>query len=274
MRRSFFLFIWIVLTSSAQAALTWEQPEQEFHPGIHDEQVTAKFVFTNTGDSPVTITSVKTGCACTTTALEKETYAPGESGELTATFAYDLRTGVNTRRVIVATDPKTTPTTKLYMEVHIPEVLKMSPWMLYWHPEEAREPKTVRIQVTGDDPVELKGAEILDPTIQSDRQTANADPTTMESNAEEARDSALTSDPNTQRLNIAASAVHTNLETVDPGREYLLTVTPNKQMPPGDVMIRLLTDRPEEHDKLFKGYRVRVRILPAEGQDYPVDQRP
>lgn len=228
------IFVLAMLTaSSAFGELTWEQSEFVFHPGINDEKVSALYKFTNTGDTSVTITSIKTGCACTTTELEKYTYAPGESGELEATFAYDLRTGLQTKRVLVVTDPISTPTTKLYIKVHIPQVLKMKPWMVYWYPDKHVESKQVRITVPGEEPISI------------DRAAVNG------------------------------KGVVVELETVKPGKEYLLTLTPDEHAESGDVIVRLHTDRPEEADKDFKGFRVRARFLPpasAEDDDlYAVD---
>jgi rhodanese-related sulfurtransferase len=44
--------------------------------------VTHKFILSNVGDETLTITSVRTSCGCTTTALSKTTLASGESVEL------------------------------------------------------------------------------------------------------------------------------------------------------------------------------------------------
>ncbi len=46
--------------------------------------VTHKFLLSNVGDEPLTITSVRTSCGCTATALSKTNLEPGESVELEA----------------------------------------------------------------------------------------------------------------------------------------------------------------------------------------------
>jgi hypothetical protein len=46
--------------------------------------VTHKFLLSNVGDEPLTITSVRVTCGCTATALSKTNLEPGESVELEA----------------------------------------------------------------------------------------------------------------------------------------------------------------------------------------------
>ena len=54
---------------SARAALTWENPTVELHPGINDNDAVAHFKYKNEGDKPVKITDVKPSCGCTTAKL-------------------------------------------------------------------------------------------------------------------------------------------------------------------------------------------------------------
>ena len=49
------------------------------------------FAFRNIGDDPVTIMRVTSSCGCTTPRLDKRTYAPSESGAITARFEIGQR---------------------------------------------------------------------------------------------------------------------------------------------------------------------------------------
>ena len=91
MRTLFFLLC--AFAGSAFGQLTWENPEQTFNSKPQDESVVAKYRFTNTGKQSLKIENVKTSCGCTTTALTKTEYAPGESGEIEAKFVFSGRTG-------------------------------------------------------------------------------------------------------------------------------------------------------------------------------------
>ena len=44
------------------------------------------FTFYNTGDEPLIISEVKSGCSCTVPSYTKDTVFPGERGEISAKF--------------------------------------------------------------------------------------------------------------------------------------------------------------------------------------------
>ncbi len=104
LRASFFVATWTGLREALRAGLgvsfffafatpvfaqlKWEKLEQTFAPGPLDKSVVAKYRFTNVGSSTISIKDVRTSCGCTTAALEKWEYAPGESGEIEANFQF------------------------------------------------------------------------------------------------------------------------------------------------------------------------------------------
>ena len=73
------------------ATLTWDPQRIEFTAKTADKQAVGIFRFVNSGKTTITITSVKPDCGCTTAELEKQTYAPGETGEIKAVFAFEGR---------------------------------------------------------------------------------------------------------------------------------------------------------------------------------------
>ena len=88
----------------AHAELAWENPAQEFQRRPEDAELNVGFAFRNDGKSPVTVTKVTSSCGRTAADLAKKTYAPGESGALTAKFVFGGRRGMQSKSIAVATD--------------------------------------------------------------------------------------------------------------------------------------------------------------------------
>ncbi|MGB3619235.1 MAG: DUF1573 domain-containing protein [Catalinimonas sp.] len=69
-----------------QAAVAWEAPDHDFGTVEQHRPVTYAFAFTNTGQLPLVITSVRGSCGCTAVSQVKAPVAPGETGTITATY--------------------------------------------------------------------------------------------------------------------------------------------------------------------------------------------
>jgi len=76
--------------------LAQKGPEITFSKMVHDfgqikegEEAVCEFLFTNTGDSPLLISSVKSSCGCTVPAYPSEPILPGKTGVIKA--RYDTR---------------------------------------------------------------------------------------------------------------------------------------------------------------------------------------
>jgi len=169
----------LLCLSSAQAQITWDASQKEFHPTLKETESVAEFTFTNTGDRTVTILEVKPACGCTTAKLEKKTYAPGESGKVTGTFAFGKRQGLQLKTLTVKTNDPKSETTTLSLKVHLPKLLKMSPLFVWWKKGEEKTPKTISLEVLQDSPIKVlsvkSGNETLAPeleTVEEGRQYA------------------------------------------------------------------------------------------------------
>lgn len=130
------------LASTARSELVFEKTELELHPAVGDETAVGHYKYENKGDKPVNIKSVKTSCGCTA-ATAKNSAAPGEKGEVTATFKIGDRIGIQQKAITVMTDDQTHPMTTLMLKVVIPQVLELQPALVYWQPGEAAKPKTI-----------------------------------------------------------------------------------------------------------------------------------
>jgi uncharacterized protein DUF1573 len=151
----FLPFLFVVLATPVFGQLKWDNPEQSFVPKPLDRQVVAKYRFTNIGTMPVTINEVRTSCGCTTAALDKKRYAPGESGEIDATFEIAGRTGHQEKSIFVTTSSALLEPTVLHLKVDIPESVKIEPQFVMWRLGESPEPKIIRIAVPDEIPAKI-----------------------------------------------------------------------------------------------------------------------
>jgi len=155
----FIPFLFVLLTAPVFGQLKWENPEQSFLPKAQDKQVVARFRFTNVGTMPVTINDVHTSCGCTTAALQKKQYAPGESGEIDAAFQIAGRTGHQEKAIYVTTSSALLNPTVLRLKVDIPEAFTIEPQLVMWRVGEAPQPKTIRIAVSDEYPGKIVSVE-------------------------------------------------------------------------------------------------------------------
>jgi len=142
--------------SSAEVTWTNKNLDLEMSPGAME--LRGAFTFTNDGEAYVTITSVKPSCGCTTTALEKKVYGPGESGVIAVVFSVGDRVGKQVKKIVVRTDDPATPVTTLTLRADIPQWVELKPRLLMWKSDEALDAKTVEVTFHDAEPVVLKEA--------------------------------------------------------------------------------------------------------------------
>lgn len=131
MAKAFCGALFLGLLSSAQAQLTWEQTQIELHPKIGEAEVVAQFKYENKTDKTINIKNVRSSCGCTVASLKKNDVAPGEKGEVTATFKIGGRTGAQQKSVTVETDDATQPITNLLLKAVIPEAVQIQPAFVF-----------------------------------------------------------------------------------------------------------------------------------------------
>jgi Protein of unknown function (DUF1573) len=148
-------FIFCLFASSAFAQLTWDKTEQSFDATPQDKSVVARYKFTNTGSTPIKIQSVLTSCGCTSAALSKTDYAPGESGEIAANFVFGGHTGRQTKSIMVSTSIAPGQPTVLKLHVYIQERVSIVPEVIFWRVGEQPNAKTIRIAIVGETPVKI-----------------------------------------------------------------------------------------------------------------------
>lgn len=163
----------VAFSQVARAELKWEQTSVELHPTFSDKQAVAHFKYENVGKTPVHFKSVHASCGCTTAQTQKDEVAPGEKGEITATFNIGGRTGTQVKTVTVQTDDPdpTQANTQLTLKAVIPQLLELQPMFVVWQSGEEPKSKVITAKANKD-----SGITKLDVSSSAPEFTAKVDP--------------------------------------------------------------------------------------------------
>lgn len=172
MRLLFSLFSAIAFSESLFAGLKWIETEISIVADPFDEAATAVFHFTNDTDQSITIEDVRTSCGCTVPTLSKNTYLPGETGEISATFTFDGRIGEQRKTITVVTDESDANHTALTLDVEIPELFEVRPQFVVWRKGEEPAPKSISIRNHFPDRIRLVSVESQDARFEARLETA------------------------------------------------------------------------------------------------------
>jgi hypothetical protein len=155
----------LVCAHTAFSQLSWESRQLDFRPDVNTPQVDAEFQFMNLGQHPVTIRDVKTSCGCTTAALEKKVYQPGEKGSIKAVFTIGDRVGLQQKQIMIQTDSSEEPLVQLTIRAFIPELLKWEPKSVRWELNEPTMSKVVPIATGTEQPMNILGVRSTDDRV-------------------------------------------------------------------------------------------------------------
>src|SRR5256886_7217315 len=140
------------LAQEARSELKWEQTSVDLKPALGDKQAVAHFKYENVGNTPIHFESVHASCGCTTAQTQNEQVAPGQKGEITATFNIGGRTGTQVKTVTVQTDDPNPAhsTTVLTLKAVITPLLEIQPTLVYWQNGEEPKPKIITAKANKD----------------------------------------------------------------------------------------------------------------------------
>ena len=144
---TFLLFSLFFCGQLLGANLSWDRTEVDIELGPDQEEVRASFVVTNDGAAPVRIANVRTSCGCTGSIVDRKIIEPGESTEIVGTFNKGKRRGMNRNRLQVFIDSEPDAVATLLMNIKIPELIKVSPPVVYWSQESSHSPREAQIQL-------------------------------------------------------------------------------------------------------------------------------
>jgi hypothetical protein len=160
------LLFFLCLVTSVSAQLKWDKPQQTLIPQPGEKTITAKFGFTNVGQSPITIVDVHPSCGCTTATLAKKEYAPGESGEIEAKLNFAGHVGHQEKWIYVTTNVSGAEPALLSLAVDIPPEVTIQPEFVMWRVGDPLESKTIRVVIPDGIPTKLVAAQADSPTMQ------------------------------------------------------------------------------------------------------------
>ncbi len=133
--KSVFLSLTVALLTPLliSATLNFENDKIVYSATLDETEYTATFPFTNKGDTSIEILDVSSSCGCTTALPSKRVFAPGESGEISATFDYGGREGKQRKTIRVETNQAENERIFLTLEIDIPTVMSVSPSVVMWN---------------------------------------------------------------------------------------------------------------------------------------------
>ena len=204
----------LLLAGPLRAELVWEKPVQNFHRLPSDGHLETKFAFHNDGTTPVTVRKVRTSCGCTSVKLAKNTFAPGEQGDISVRFTFGDRRGPHRKIITVITDDKPAPI-ELSLQVWIHEPLTVAPALVFWKTGEAGTAKAVQLTSEPGTPVRVKSVASSNPRLTA------------------------------------------KLETIKPGEQYAISVTPADTSKKESAEITVETDFPADQPR---SYTIHARI--------------
>lgn len=99
-----------ILADTATTTVQWlDGQDKDFGKINEGESLNVKFRFKNTGNKPLVIAKVWAQCGCTVPETPQKPYAPGETGEISASFNSGGKQGMQVKEVYMSanTNPAT-----------------------------------------------------------------------------------------------------------------------------------------------------------------------
>jgi hypothetical protein len=161
------LALFLLSVSSGFAAIVFERSTVEIPSDPSLTQWVAEYPFKNTGKKPVTITQVRTCCGCTTSKLDKKTFAANESGKLSLIFKIEGKIGFQQKHAVIITNDGAPPSV-VYMKGNIEtayDYFTLSTQSVRWEKGESRKQKTILISAKTGSPYRIISTHILDQNI-------------------------------------------------------------------------------------------------------------
>jgi hypothetical protein len=107
--------------------IVFEQMVHDFGLVAPSSVNTCEFKFQNKGEGKLIISEVTKTCGCTVFKLEKNEYAPGESGKISVQYNADATVGVRVRNLHVLCDDPNNPNVELTIKASITQKVTFEP---------------------------------------------------------------------------------------------------------------------------------------------------
>jgi len=111
-------------------AITFSKLEHDFGEVFDIRELECEFEFTNTGDGVLLVSNLKPTCGCTTTALEKKVFRPGEGSTIKVNYTPKGYGGRQRNRILVVTNAPEDRVTELSIVAHVTPFVVFTPKFL------------------------------------------------------------------------------------------------------------------------------------------------
>ena len=145
----------LIVWSSLDAALVFEQVDQFIPATVGQKEVVATYRFKNTGKETVRLLEPQTSCDCTVAELPRRSYAPGDGGDLRVVSHLGERSGPQNKQTSLMTDLSADPIV-LTLRTDIPALGIISPQLVLWEVGDAPTERAVSVQLNPAFGVQLK----------------------------------------------------------------------------------------------------------------------
>ena len=130
-------------TDAQASGLSWDQRVIDISARPDQAEVAVDFTFHNSTKALIGLSSIETGCTCTTAHADHLLCEPGRSGRIHVVFQIGDFTGLHEEPVTVTTDEPAAKPDELLLRVRIPQDLLITPRIVIWPLGGKAEEKTV-----------------------------------------------------------------------------------------------------------------------------------
>lgn len=161
--------IWLLAAMTAWAGPTVSvpRPDHDFGTIYEGETVRHVFSFANSGNAPLVIEKLSSSCGCTAALSSAKSLAPGESGEIQASFDSTRFRGSISKSIYLYTNDPAQPMVQLQLRGNVREEVSLDPQLVNFGTVAPK--RTVRSTVTlvnqGQREVRLDGLETTAPEL-------------------------------------------------------------------------------------------------------------
>ncbi len=144
------LLILLLLPLSLNAAplISAETADYNFGEVAQGDKVDYTFRFRNSGDELLEISSVSSSCGCTAALLSSKRIAPGDMGEIKATFDSSRFRGQVSKTITLKTNSPTQPQMLFRLHGLVKELLSISTTRLSWTLTAVDTPAESKVLIT------------------------------------------------------------------------------------------------------------------------------
>lgn len=141
------------------------------------DKVVYSFRFRNAGDELLEISSVSSSCGCTAALLSSRRIAPGETGEIKATFDSSRFRGAVKKNITMQTNDPVHAQVVFSLSGEVKELLSLSTTRIDWKWTDARQTGTTEVIITNQssDTISLQSPQTTSPQL-----TASLDQLSLE----------------------------------------------------------------------------------------------